>query len=310
MYKYSADFVPPHRYGVGPSCVVLPPEDWQTILSFLVQRFPSISSLVWESRIEKGEIIDETGKQIDKNRPYQAYLKIYYFRTVPNEPRIPYEAEIIYQDDHLLVADKPHFLPVTPSGKYLQETLLIRLKRLLNIDDLVPLHRLDRDTAGLVLFCKTKEKRNAYQKLFRSHQIHKMYEAIAPWKKLLIWPQTVRSRIIEAGHFMLQKQVPGKINAITTIDTLEINGSWARYQLKPETGQRHQLRVQMMGLGLPIAGDGLYPILTPEGHSRPELPLQLLAKELSFKDPISGQHHLFISRRNLLSLEALKTALF
>jgi tRNA pseudouridine32 synthase/23S rRNA pseudouridine746 synthase len=163
----------------------------------------------------------------------------------------------------------------------------------------VPIHRIDRDTAGLVMFSKQPASRAAYSALFSQRQVHKTYEAIAPWCADLTFPLTRQSRIKPAGHFMLQHEVAGEPNATTHIDVLEVRGDLARYELKPITGQRHQLRVHMLALGLPILNDGLYPTLTPEGQMDYTKPLQLLAKQLEFTDPVSGQSKQFKSLRCL-----------
>src|SRR5450756_1636992 len=169
------------------------------------------------------------------NSPYQSHVRVYYYRAVPDEPPIPFDEVVLFQDEHLVVVDKPHFLPVMPSGGYLTETVLVRLKRRLNIDTLVPIHRIDRDTAGLVLFSKQPESRAAYHALFSQHSVEKTYEAVAPWREDLKLPLTRASRIVEAGHFMLQQEVSGVPNAVTHIALLEARGQLARYQLKPVT---------------------------------------------------------------------------
>jgi tRNA pseudouridine32 synthase/23S rRNA pseudouridine746 synthase len=224
---------------------------------------------------------------------------VYYYRAVPDEPRIPFDEVIVFQDEQLIVVDKPHFLPVMPSGGYLAETVLVRLKQKLGIDTLVPVHRIDRDTAGLVMFSIQPETRARYHALFSQRSVKKTYEAIAPWRDDLKLPLTRESRIVEAGHFMLQHEVSGPPNAVTHLALLEVRGALARYALSPVTGKRHQLRVHMAALGLPIMGDGLYPTLTPEGQVDYQRPLQLLAKSIEFTDPISGQSRRFDSRRVL-----------
>jgi tRNA pseudouridine32 synthase/23S rRNA pseudouridine746 synthase len=279
--------------------VALPPGNWPSLLAFLIQRFPAIAGHIWLSRMASGDVIDATGAAIRVDQPYQAHQRIYYYREVPHEPHIPFEAVVLFEDEHLIVVDKPHFLPVVPSGGYLTETVLVRLKHRLGLDDLVPIHRIDRDTAGLVMFSKQPATRAAYGAMFSQHAVQKTYQAIAPWCEDLVFPLTCQSRIKEAGHFMLQQEVPGPVNAITHIDVLEVRGNLARYQLKPVTGQRHQLRVHMLGLGLPLLHDGLYPVLTPEGQMDYARPLQLLAKELVFVDPVNGEARQFVSARAL-----------
>lgn len=303
MTQPSGHFIPPTRDGVGPSCVGLPTGPWPTMLDFLSERFAAITRQRWQARMRVGEVWDEHGATVSEDRPYQSHLRLYYYRDVPVETPIPFEATIVLQDEHLLVVDKPHFLPVAPSGNYLQETVLVRLKRRLGIDSLSPIHRIDRDTAGLVLFSLQPSTRNAYQALFRQREVHKTYEAIAPWRADLPLPLTRHSRIEEAGHFMLQREVEGAPNATTHIallKTLTHEGqTLGHYQLNPVTGQRHQLRVHMAALGLPILGDGLYPTLTPEGQVDHAHPLQLLAKSIGFTDPLSGGVRRFESARRL-----------
>lgn len=247
----------------------------------------------------QGDVVTEQGQRLTPLSPYQSHIRLYYYREVPNEPHIPFDEVVLFQDEHLVVVDKPHFLPVMPSGGYLAETVLVRLKRRLNIDTLVPIHRIDRDTAGLVMFSKQPASRAAYHTLFSQRAVKKSYEAIARWRDDLALPLTRESRIVEADHFMLQHEASGAPNAITHIDVLEVRGARARYQLNPVTGRRHQLRVHMAALGVPIEGDGLYPVLTPEGQIDYVHPLQLLAKRIEFVDPVSGQSRRFESTRQL-----------
>ena len=298
---------PPSRHGVGASCVVLPPEGpWPTVLDFLITRFPGIDASQWQQRMLAGDVIDEHGQLLAPPSPYVPKLRVYYFRALEVEPKIPFEAQVLWQDEHLLVVDKPHFLPVMPSGKYLQETVLVRLKNSLGLDDLTPIHRIDRDTAGLVLFSINRSTRDAYHALFRARAVAKTYECIAPSSNAHHWPVHRESRMVVAEHFMQMTEVPveagSPVNAITDIAVLETQGAWSRYQLKPLTGQRHQLRLHMAALGLPIRYDGMYPTLTPEGACDVNKPLQLLAKEIAFADPLSGAPRTFESQRTLLPL--------
>ena len=289
----------PTRDGVGASCVGLPIGPWATILDFLVERFPSQGGDVWQKRMQRGEVVDEHGAPVSALRRFQAPLRVYYYREVADEVPIPFEAAILFRDDHLVVIDKPHFLPVTPSGNYLQHTALVRLKRSLGLDDLVPIHRIDRDTAGVVLFSVQPASRDCYQALFRTHRVDKLYEAIAPWRSDLQLPLVRRSRLGVSAHFMQQCEIDGTPNTCTEISLLELRGSLARYQLRPGTGHRHQLRVHMAALGIPILHDGIYPVLTAEGSMDTTRPLQLLAKAIAFDDPIAGIRRSFVSRRQL-----------
>lgn len=295
--------MPPSRDGIGPSCVGLPAGSWPTMLDFFAQRFRAIPRALWQQRMAQGDVVDEYGVAVTPSRAFQSHLRVFYYRAVPVEPRIPFDEVVLFQNAHLVVADKPHFLPVAPSGNYLQETLLVRLKRKLGLPDLVPIHRIDRDTAGLVMFSIRAETRAAYHALFSQCRIAKHYEAIAPWRDDVPLPLTRASRIVEAGHFMLQHEVSGAPNAITHIDLIAVKGTLAHYGLRPVTGKRHQLRVHMAALGLPILGDGLYPTLTPEGQIDYANPLQLLAKTIAFVDPVTAESYRFQSQRSLILKE-------
>jgi tRNA pseudouridine32 synthase/23S rRNA pseudouridine746 synthase len=265
-------------------------------------RFERVTRTQWLARMEAGEVMDAEGIRVVPSCPFTPGRRIYYFRTLEHEEPVPFQEHVLWQDEHLLVVDKPHFLPVIPSGKYVQETVLVRLKRKLGLSDLSPIHRIDRDTAGLVLFSVQPSSRNAYHALFRERRVDKVYECIARWDPTLDWPVRRHSRISAAHHFMQQSEIDGVPNALTTIEPLQVHGEWARYQLVPVSGQRHQLRVHMNALGLPIEGDGIYPRLLPEGDLDYTRPLQLLAREIAFIDPISGEARRFASQRMLRSL--------
>lgn len=290
------------RQGVTPSCVALPAGAWSSMLEFLLQRFPAIKRDVWLDRMSQGLVADEFGVPVTPERAYQGHIRLYYFRAVDDEPRVPFEEKVLYQDAHLVVADKPHFLPVTPSGQYLQETLLVRLKNRLGLNDLIPIHRIDRETAGLVLFSVNPLERDAYQSLFRRHEVTKHYEAIAPWRDDLTLPLTRTSRIVEDQPFFRQREIEGVSNSETKVDVIETWGAQAHYALSPITGKKHQLRVHMNALGLPIVNDRMYPPVANTPADDYTLPLQLLAKSIAFTDPVTRQPRLFESPRTLGSL--------
>ena len=303
---------PPTRHGVSPSSVFLPIDDekatWLTVADFLIQRFPGVPASEWLHRLRQGDVVDDASQPLSPQSAYTPQRRIYYYRAIEVEPRIPFYEVVLWQDEHLLVVDKPHFLPVLPSGKYLQETVLVRLKNKLGLNDLVPIHRIDRDTAGLVLFSAQPATRDAYHALFRERTVHKTYQANARWNPALPWPLTRQTRIEpSAAHFMQQAEVDGPPNSLTHIRPLEVEGDWARYELKPVTGHRHQLRVHMAALGLPLLGDGIYPILTPEGQTDYTRPIQLLAQSIEFTDPLSGQVRRFESQRRLRALADFHT---
>ncbi|AOW12875.1 pseudouridine synthase [Hydrogenophaga crassostreae] len=297
----------PTHLGVAASCISLPtlkPPPWPTVLAFLAQRMPAVSSREWTQRFADGLVLSEDGQGLALDTPYQGGARIYYYRELANEQEVPFEESVLYQDDHLVVADKPHFLPVTPGGRYVQQCLLVRLQRKLNMPQLAPLHRIDRETAGLVLFAVNPAERGAYHALFSGREMHKTYEAIAPANSALSWPHTRRSRLVEHPtefYRMVEAEVGSASNSETVIRVLEQRGPWARYELSPISGKRHQLRVHMNALGLPIVGDQLYPTVLhgPDETEDFAEPLRLLAKAIAFTDPVSGQARRFESTRQL-----------
>lgn len=247
-----------------------------------------------------GDVIDAQGVPVDTDRRYQPQLRLYYYRALAAEQRIPFEETVLFQDEYLVVADKPHFLPVIPSGRYVQETLLVRLKRRLGIDTLSPIHRIDRETAGVVVFTVQPATRSAYQDLFLQHSIRKYYEAIAPWRPEMKLPLTYRSRLVENPERFMQVRVEeGEPNSETRIELIEARGEWARYGLSPATGRKHQLRAHCAALGIPIRHDQIYPAHLPENTDDHAKPLQLLAKAIAFRDPVTGAARSFSSLRNL-----------
>jgi len=289
----------PIKNGVAPSYLWLPVGHWKDLLTFLEQRFPHISSETWILRMNKGEVIDQHGCRLHPASPYRPGHRIFYYRELENETPIPFEEEIIYQDEHLLVVDKPHFLPVIPSGRFLHETLLVRLKKKTTLEFLTPIHRLDRETAGLVIFSHHLKTRGIYQSLFQKRAVKKVYEALAGGLPGMRFPLTYRSRMVTGEPFFHMREVDGAANSETLIDILEKRGECNLYQLQPITGKKHQLRLHLAALGIPIINDAFYPEVQPDKADDVSCPLQLLARAISFQDPLTGQMHYFESRRKL-----------
>lgn len=293
----------PVRDGVGPSQVALPEGRWPCMLDFLLDRFPAVPEGEWRARMARGDVVDRTGGRVTPTQPYAPFGKLYYYRTVPDEAPNAAQACVLFEDDLLVVADKPHYLPVTPSGSYLQETLLVRLRRQLGVASLTPLHRLDRETAGVVLFAKQPATCAGYHALFSRREVAKSYQAIAAHDARLWFPLVRSSTLEEADNFMQVREAPADAgappNAHTRIELMETQGAFARYRLQPHTGKRHQLRVHMAALGLPILGDRIYPELLPQGSDMPGNPLRLLAESIAFRDPVTGVQRSFSSRQEL-----------
>jgi tRNA pseudouridine32 synthase/23S rRNA pseudouridine746 synthase len=273
---------------------------WGTVREHLVARLAAGDGVI-DAMLDEGLIVGADGRPVARDAAYVPGMYVWFHRALPDEVRVPYPVEVVYRDEHIVVADKPHFLATTPRGSHVAETALARLRRDLGIPALTAAHRLDRLTAGLVLFTVRPEERGGYQSLFRDRRVTKEYEAVGPYDPGVALPRTVRSRIVKERGVLTAREVPGEPNAVTRAELVEHRADGlARYRLVPGTGQTHQLRVHMAALGVPILGDPLYPAVaapTPPGDfSRP---LQLLARELEFTDPVTGARHRLRSGRVL-----------
>lgn len=285
-----------------PSFVTLRPtkEPNATILDFMDRKFPFVGRDVWRKRLERGKITDDRGNVITLDTPYRAGLRLRYFREVEEEAAIPFAEEVILQDARILVADKPHFLPVIPSGPYVNECLLYRLRKLTGNENLVPIHRIDRETAGLVMFSVDPATRHLYGGLLKRGKVRKLYEAIASMPKETDRREwTVESRIVAGVEWFRSQNAEGTPNAKTIIRLCETRGALGRFELEPVTGKRHQLRLHMTQIGCQIVNDPYYPELQPEPKTGFDAPLQLLARELEFIDPVDGTARRFRSSRRL-----------
>lgn len=289
----------PVRDGLNPSRVRLPESGhWPTTLEYLLQRFYSDRDRVAE-KVEAGEVVDVTGCPIDADTPFEPDSFVFLYRDPIPEQRVPFEIEILHWDTDLLVIDKPHFLATMPRGFYIVESALVRLRREFDLPDLSPLHRLDRVTAGVLMFSLRPEQRGAYQQLFAKRKVTKYYEAVAPYRRDVALPATVRSRIVKERGTPTADEVPGEPNSETLIELLDVRGDTALYGLHPHTGKVHQLRLHMNSLGLPIIGDNFYPRLLDLSPYDYSSPLQLVARSVSFDDPFTGDRREFRSHRPL-----------
>lgn len=251
------------------------------------------------AKVLAGEVVDADGRVVDETTTLPAGASVYLYRDLPEEVPVPFDIPVLHRDDDLVVVDKPHFLATMPRGSHVAQTALVRLRRALDLPELSPAHRLDRLTAGVLLFTTRREVRGAYQKLFAAGQVHKTYLARAPLDPELVLPRTVRNRIVKHRGRLQAEFEPGEPNAETLIELLEAGDGDGLYRLTPRTGRTHQLRLHMSALGLPIDGDPLYPAVVDVPADDFSTPLALLAQHLEFDDPFTGARRRFISRRQL-----------
>jgi tRNA pseudouridine32 synthase/23S rRNA pseudouridine746 synthase len=289
----------PIRDGVAPSYLwVTAPFDG-AMLAFLAARFPDVPAHSWCDRMARGDVVDAAGARLGPDSAVQGGMRIWYYRELEEETPIPFEAQVLFQDEHLLVVDKPHFLPMIPSGRFLQETLLVRLKKTLDLPHLTPIHRLDRETAGVVIFSHNPATRGAYQSLFQKRAVRKTYEALAAPIAGRTLPFTHRSRMVDGEQFFVMREEEGVPNSETLVELIAQRGGVCHYRLHPHTGRKHQLRLHMASLGAPILNDAFYPVALPCKGDDFSAPLQLLARSIGFDDPLSGVARTFYSQRAL-----------
>jgi tRNA pseudouridine32 synthase/23S rRNA pseudouridine746 synthase len=302
----------PLRAGVAPSAIAVSKGNWATALDFLSARLPTVSPAEWADRMAQQQVLNEQGEALNSASPCPPCgRRLYYYRHIADEVSHVADVRVLFQDEHLLVVDKPHGLPVNPSGRFVQHSLLVWLRRHLHISDLSPLHRIDRETAGLVVFSMQAHERGLYQALFRQRCIDKRYLALAAKPPSdMTWPQQRCTRLMpDPAHFFRMVEVNGPANTDTHLDylgPLTPCSAWGLYQLAPSTGQRHQLRVHMNALGLPLLGDQLYPTVRfgPGEEDDSGQTLQLLAQSLRFTDPITQETRAFTSTRQLACPDA------
>jgi tRNA pseudouridine32 synthase/23S rRNA pseudouridine746 synthase len=267
-----------------------------TVLEYLIFKFPYINAQTWQQRISEGKVHYHDGSLITAQSPFQSQQRIYYYREVESEPRIPFKEAIIFQDQHILVAYKPHFLAVIPGGVYVNECLQNRLRRSTGIESLQALHRLDRVTAGLVIFSVNPNTRHHYHHLFATRQIHKTYQAISKTndsENLEGQEWDIKNRIVQSKPRFRMHVTEGEANSHSVIRCLKQTTQHALFELNPVTGKTHQLRVHMQALGWPILNDKYYPQLQPLTEDNYSAPLQLLSKQLQFIDPVTQQPRCF-----------------
>jgi tRNA pseudouridine32 synthase/23S rRNA pseudouridine746 synthase len=289
----------PVRHGLNPTRLRLPPEGpWPTVVDYLRNGFRGeILGLEYKLRI--GEVVDATGERITETTPFTPLASVFLYREAVAEPRVPFEIDILHRDDDLLVIDKPHFLASTPRGLFVMESATVRLRLAFDMPELSPVHRLDRVTAGVLVFTTRQELRGPYQTLFAKRRVTKTYEAIAAYDESVSFPVTVTNRIVKHRGTPRAEFEDGAANAETVVHHIDRRGDLARYRLEPLTGKTHQLRLHMASIGLPILNDSFYPDLLDVPVDDYSRPLQLLARSVAFDDPLTGEHRCFTSGREL-----------
>jgi tRNA pseudouridine32 synthase/23S rRNA pseudouridine746 synthase len=245
------------------------------------------------AKVIAGEVFTANGVALDERTEMPANSFVFHYRDLPDEVMVPFDVPVLYRDDNIVVVDKPHFLATMPRGSHIAQSALVRLRRDLDLPELSPAHRLDRLTAGVLLFTVRREVRGAYQTLFARGEVAKRYLAHSSAQPGLFAPQVISNRIIKRRGVLQAQIEPGEPNAETFVEPLGAG----RYRLTPRTGRTHQLRLHMASLGVPIDNDPLYPNVIDVAPGDFTAPLRLVAHRLEFDDPLTGEHRRFVSSR-------------
>ena len=287
----------PVRDGLNPTRIRMPdpPMSYPTVVAYLKARFPDDADAL-AAKIDAGEVVDARGTPITATTPLVPRADVWLHRDPPAEPEVPFALPVLHADRDLVVVDKPHFLATTPRGRFVVQSAVVRLRRELGNDELSPAHRLDRLTAGVLVFTARPDVRRAYQEMFAARAVTKVYEAVAPVGDV---PSLMRSRIVKTRESLQAREVPGEVNAETRVEIIDTAGDLALYRLRPTTGKTHQLRVHLASAGIPIVGDSLYPVPREVAVDDYRDPLRLLARSIAFDDPITGAPRRFESARTL-----------
>jgi tRNA pseudouridine32 synthase / 23S rRNA pseudouridine746 synthase len=322
----------PVRAGLNPTRLVLPHDAasrarFATAVAYLEDRFPDDAARLRE-KVAAGEVVTGSGLVVTEDTPYEPRGFLYLYRDPPtDEPEVPAlaDVEVLHRDENLLVVDKPHLVATMPRGRWVTQTVLTHLRVALDLPGLVPAHRLDRPTAGVLVLTVRPEVRGAYQLVFQERRVRKVYEAVAPLPDADAdadvegaaasaglpgagFPRTVRSRIVKRRGVVRAEEVPGEPNAESRVDLVARDPArgLGLYRLEPHTGKTHQLRLHMASLGLPILHDPFWPELRADAPDDPARPLQLLARSLAFDDPLTGEPRELRSRRSLAAWSGLR----
>lgn len=301
----------------------------ETVKDWLAEEFPNHTAdeRAWlTEHPDGGCLTDEAGRPAGPADPVIPGGIYFFHRPVPHEDPVPFDLTVLYEDRDIIVVDKPHFLASTPNGRFVRQSAVTRLRVELGEPDLVAVHRLDRVTAGLLLFSRRPDTRGAYQSLFQNREVRKAYRALS-WLPEDFDPEALparrRTRLHKTKGDRQVLEVPGEPNTETLLRFVRTAGQAPRrlpptaaptvgpeeslphdeaeltsigeFALEPVTGKTHQLRVHMNGLGLPMVGDPVYPAdWAPDPYDFSE-PLQLVADRLSFVDPLNGEERTFQS---------------
>ncbi|MBT0993529.1 pseudouridylate synthase [Cellulomonas sp. DKR-3] len=294
----------PARHGLAaarlrsPDRVRSAPDPWPTMGAWLRHRLPTHVDVA--AMLEEGRFVDEDGRPVRDDDAYAPARHVWFHRELRDEPIVPGQIHVVHRDERLVVVDKPPFLATIPRGGHVMQSVVVRLRAELGLPDLSPLHRLDRVTSGLLMLATERRWRGPYQTAFERRAVAKTYRALAPRRDDLALPLVVRNHIHkERGRVQAEVVPDAPVNAETLVELESVHGEHAVYRLSPRTGRTHQLRLHLAGLGIPIVGDPLYPVERDVAVDDFRRPLQLLAAEVAFTDPVDGLERAFRSVRTL-----------
>lgn len=262
----------------------------RTALDYLAARRSHSTAAEWADRFERGEI-EVDGARATPAAVLQLGQTIVWHRPPWDEPAVPMQFSIVYEDDSIVAVDKPSGLQTMPAGGFLEHTLMHLLRQ--QYPEASPLHRLGRCTSGLVLFARTSAAAAVLSKAWRDHEVKKTYRALA------IGVAT-RDRIeIDAAIGPVPHPQLGSVHAASTAGkpsrsvatVLERGADHTLFSVDIASGRPHQIRIHLACAGHPLVGDAVYDV-GGVIKDRPGLPGDggyfLHAERLTFAHPITG----------------------
>lgn len=303
----------PPRDGLGASRARVPDGVSTSAFAFLSRiiaeqrhRHPEDNDAAVRRRFAAGEVVLRDRTPLRPDSELSAGTDIFFYRRPAPETPVPYEIATVYEDENILIVDKPPFLATMPRAAHITETVTVRLRRATGNEELTPAHRLDRMTSGLLLLTKRREIRGAYQEMFARREVYRRYEAVAAYDPSLQpgqWAHHIVKRHGELASTILADEPPNSFTNFLGASPLSaaenqdlrqrygLEGDFARYALEPITGRTHQLRVQMLDNRVPILGDPVYPTPQPFGKEDFTAPMLLRCETIRFTDPITNTPH-------------------
>lgn len=255
--------------------IVAPDDAGLRLDQLLAKRVPGLSRRTARKVLEIGGVFVERtrikigSKLIQPGRKVEVYVGGALEAVTAAEKEAPPALDIVFEDDSLLVTDKPSGLATAATRETDRHNLLHYLAQRPSSPDLHLVHRLDLETSGLLVLAKGAQAARTLSEAFRGHDLERSYRLV------------MLGRLTEAQT--IEQPVEGR-PARTIFTPVESRGALTLADARLETGRTHQIRVHAQHIGMPVLGDRRYG--QPSEHNPPRLALH--ARVLGFRHPVTG----------------------